>query len=87
MDSLDSLADTLARDALTAETETGDDRIVDEVGRALGQLSPTMQESYLTSIRMRRAAARGRARLNDLLEARRAGHEIKYSKLPMDDGH
>jgi hypothetical protein len=87
MESLDSLADTLARDALAAETETGDDRIVDEVGRALGQLSPTMQEAYLTSIRMRRAAARGRTRLNELLEARRAGREVKYSKLPMDDGH
>ncbi len=87
MDQLDSLADTLARDALAAEAETGDDRIVDEVGRALGQLSPTMQETYMTSVRMRRAAARGRARLTELVEARRAGREVKYSQVQLDDGH
>ncbi len=87
MESLDSLADSLASDALAAEAETGDERIVDEVGRALGQLSPSMQEAYMTSVRMRRAAARGRTRLNELLEARRAGRDVKYSKIPLDDGH
>jgi hypothetical protein len=87
METLDSLADGLARDALAAEAETGDTRIVDEVARSIGQLSPTMQEAYMTSVRMRRAAARGRTRLTDLLEARRAGREVSYSKVPLDDGH
>jgi limonene-1,2-epoxide hydrolase len=86
-DDLDTLADRLARDALAAEAETGDDRIVDEVGRALGQLSPSMQEIYMTSVRMRRAAARGRARLTELVEARRAGREVTYAPMQSNDGH
>jgi limonene-1,2-epoxide hydrolase len=87
METLDSLADDLARDALAAEAETGDTRLVDDVGRTIGQLSPSMQEAYMTSIRMRRAAARGRARLTELLEARRAGREVTYAKVLPSDGH
>jgi hypothetical protein len=59
MSILEDLADGLAKDALAAETGP-DDKIVDEVAKVVGALSTTLEEAYLTSIRVRRAEARGR---------------------------
>lgn len=66
---LEDLADELARDALDLATRNGDAKIVDEVSELVGSTSTTLQECYLTSVRIRRAAARGR----DLLVRRSAG--------------
>ena len=63
---LQDLADKLAADALAAEAELGDERLVDDIAKILADTSSTTQEAFLTSVRIRRAEARARK----LLEAR-----------------
>jgi hypothetical protein len=62
---LDDLADDLAKDALEFADKSGDEHIVDEISTIVGATSSTLQEAYLTSIRMRIAEARGRKLLSD----------------------
>lgn len=57
---LDDLADALARDAIAAAEKLGDETIIRQVGDQLGASSSTMQEAYLTSIRIRLAEQRAR---------------------------
>lgn len=70
---LDDLADALARDAIAAADKLGDDAIVRLVGDQLGASSSTMQEAYLTSVRIRLAEKRARQflenQINGLTEA------------------
>jgi hypothetical protein len=73
MSFIEDLADDLARDAIAAGDEMGDDRFYEHVSKAVGVLSPTLQEAFMTSIRMRLAEKRGRRALNDALNAFRAG--------------
>jgi hypothetical protein len=54
------IADELAQKALQAFESSGDEKIVDQVGEILGASSQTLQEAYLTSIRVRRAEKRAR---------------------------
>ncbi|MEI4486419.1 hypothetical protein V8J36_09470 [Frigidibacter sp. MR17.14] len=68
---VDDLGDALARDVLAAQDELGDDRFYDKVSRTVGALSPTLQEAFMTSIRLRLAEMRGRAFLEASLKARR----------------
>ena len=56
---LDDLADELARDVLDALDELGDDRFYEKVAKSVGELSPTLQETFMTSIRLRLAERRG----------------------------
>ena len=63
MDILQSVADELAREALKAQQDSGDEKIVDKVGEALGASSQTLQEAYQTAVRVRRAEARAIAML------------------------
>ena len=66
MSMLEDLANKLARDALAAEARSGNEEIVDEVSKTLGDTSSTMQEAYLTAIRIFRAEARGREVLEEI---------------------
>lgn len=66
MGMLEDLADGLAKDALAVETGP-DDKIVDDVSKIIGASSTTLQEAYLTAVRVRRAEARGRALINERL--------------------
>lgn len=70
---LDDLADELARDVLDALDELGDDRFYEKVAKSVGELSPTLQETFMTSIRLRLAERRGRRTLEQALAKRRAG--------------
>ncbi|WP_126978600.1 hypothetical protein [Frigidibacter oleivorans] len=70
---IDDLADKLAQDVLAAQPELDDDRFYEKVARSIGALSPTMQEAFMTSIRLRLAELRGRAFLEASLKARREG--------------
>lgn len=70
---LDELADALARDVLAAQPELDDDRFYEKVAAAVGALSPTMQEAFMTSIRLRLAEMRGRTLLEAALRGRRTG--------------
>jgi len=63
MQLLEVLADDLAREALAAAEVSGDTMIVDQVGEVLGASSQTLQEAYLTAVRVRRAEVRARALL------------------------
>ncbi len=71
-DFIQDLADDLARDVLAAQGELGDDRFYEQVSKVLLSASPTLQEAFMTSIRIRLAEARGRAVLDQALKARRA---------------
>ncbi|MEI4470649.1 hypothetical protein [Frigidibacter sp. MR17.24] len=68
---VDDLADALARDVLAAQPELDDDRFYDKVSAAVGALSPTLQEAFMTSVRLRLAEIRGRRFLEAALQARR----------------
>ena len=63
---VEDLADALAVDALKAERETGDDKIVDRVAEILGADSITTQEAFMTAVRVRKADRRARAYLSKL---------------------
>jgi hypothetical protein len=67
----EDLADALARDVLDAQDELGDDRFFEKVAKHLGDLSPTTQEAFMTAIRVRMAARRGRDFLDRALAAKR----------------
>lgn len=87
MSFIQELADTLARDVLEAQGELGDDRFYEQVGRVLLAASPTLQEAYMTSIRIRLAEARGRDFLNRALKARREGADAPDAPRDVSLGH
>ena len=60
MSILEDVADDLAREALKAEADKGDETIIQKVADAIGNSSPTMQEAFLTQVRVRRAEMRAR---------------------------
>ena len=68
---VDKVANELADLALADQKATGDIGIVDMIGDVLGASSQTLQETYLTAVRVRRAEERARAIL-----AERAGKPI-----------
>ena len=65
----DDVADKLAQEVLALVEETGDEGIIDEVKKVIGTSSTTLEEAYLTAVRVRRAEARALA----MLANRRAG--------------
>ncbi len=65
MSYLDKTADELADLALAEQDASGDEKIVANIGEVLGASSQTLQEAYLTAVRVRRAEARARAMLAD----------------------
>lgn len=70
---IEDLADGLARDTIAAMVEMGDDRFYYEVAKVVGTSSPTLQEAFLTSMRIRLAEQRGRQFLDATLKALRDG--------------
>ena len=62
---VETLADALAKEALAAMEKTGDEKLTDDISKAIGASSPTMQEEFLTAVRVRRAEKRGRDLLED----------------------
>ncbi len=79
---VDDLADRLAEDVMRAMAELGNDRLYLDVGKVLGTSSPSLQESFLTSVRLRLAEARGRKFLDDTLAAAEGGGKAPY--VPTD---
>lgn len=84
MSFIDDLADALARDVLAADAELGDDRFYEKVARVLAASSPTLQEAFMTSIRIRSAERRARLFFEAALEAKRTGG--KAPEAPRDMG-
>ncbi|WP_170381100.1 hypothetical protein [Ruegeria atlantica] len=59
-DTITSLAAKLAEDTMKVMDETGDDRFFVEVGEVLGASSQTLEEAFLTEIRVRLAERKAR---------------------------
>ena len=71
MSVVQELADQLAADVLAAEPELEDDRFYEKVSRVLMAASPTFQEAFITSVRIRLAERRGRIFLEKAIAAKR----------------
>lgn len=65
---IDDLAEELARDAITLSKKIGDDRFPEDLGKSIGTTSTTLEEAYLTALRLFRAEERAR----EVLAAREA---------------
>lgn len=85
MSVIQELADQLAEDVLAAEAELEDDRFYEKVSRVLMAASPTFQEAFITSVRVRLAERRGRDFLEKALAARR-GEIDEEPVAPVDMG-
>ncbi|WP_109464497.1 hypothetical protein [Albibacillus kandeliae] len=55
MSTIESLAAKLADDTMAAMEETGNDRLFMEVAGVIGTSSQTLEEAYLSEIRVRQA--------------------------------
>ncbi len=60
MSALEDLADALARDTIDEAERQNRPDLVDEVAKQLAATSTTMEEAYLTAIRVRQAERRAR---------------------------
>ena len=69
---LEDLADALAKDAIEGANETGDERLIEEIAKQLAATSSTMEEAYMTSIRVRLSERRAREFLKTRLARARA---------------
>lgn len=65
-------AQDIAMQALAEAAASGDPKIVDQIGEMMAASSQSLQEAYLTAIRVRRAEARAREMLA-AAAAKRAG--------------
>lgn len=63
---VEDVADELATQSLVIINATGDDAFVAKVAEAIGGSSQTMEEAYLTAVRVRRAEQRARKLLDSL---------------------
>lgn len=83
---LDELADALARDTIKHAAELGDeDDVIRAVAKQLGASSTTMEEAFMTSIRVRLAERRARRFLE--AQVKQGFLEKPTGPQMMDDGH
>lgn len=87
MSFIQELADKLAKDVLESQDELGSDTFYEQVGRVLLAASPTLQEAYMTSIRIRLAERRGRDFLDRALKAKREGGKAPDAPRDTSVGH
>lgn len=69
---LETTAEELAAKAMKTAKETGDITVIDKVSKAIGDTSSTLQEAYLTAVRINSAAERG----HEMLDQINAGETI-----------
>ncbi len=85
MSLLEETASKLAQRAMEMIVKTGDENIERRVADEIGASSPTLQETYLTAMRILKAERRGLL----LLEKYDKGEDIpvaQISSIPQDDG-
>ena len=63
---VEDVADELALESLKIINATGDDAFVQRIADTIGGSSQTMEEAYLTAVRVRRAEQRAREALNQI---------------------
>jgi hypothetical protein len=72
--------------SIAAMAETDNDRLYMEVARVLGGSSPTLQEAFLTAVRVRLAGLRGQKFIDQTLKASREGGKAPEApRAPMSD--
>ena len=72
---LQTLASKLAKETLALQRQTGEDRLYMEVGKVLGQSSQTLEEAFLTEVRVRMAEEKARAFLKERVAEIRAAQK------------
>ncbi|KUP92597.1 hypothetical protein [Tritonibacter horizontis] len=77
MSTLDRLAAQLAEDTLKVQDALEEDRIYMEVAQVLGAASQSLEEAYLTEIRVRLAERTAREFLTTRLETAKAALEAR----------
>ncbi|MBP9184300.1 MAG: hypothetical protein KBF78_14285 [Fuscovulum sp.] len=87
MSFIQDLADQLAKDVLDSQAELGNDTFYEQVGKVLLAASPTLQEAFMTSIRIRLAERRGRDFLVRTLKAHRDGGKAPEAPRDVSLGH
>ncbi|GHC43599.1 hypothetical protein [Neogemmobacter tilapiae] len=87
MSLIEDLGERLARDVLASREELGDDYFHEKVSKVLGAASPTMQEAFMTAIKMYLAEERGRLFLYETLAAVRGvtAKEVAATMGPRND--
>ena len=84
MGTIETLAQKLAIDTLKIQEATDQDRLYVEVGEVLGAASQSLEEAFLTEVRVRLAERKAR----DFLNRRLAELESKATgQLPNSDAH
>lgn len=85
-DFIQELADGLAKDVLENSPELGDLFFYEQVSKVIGASSPTLQEAFMTSIRIRMAEKRGRDFLEKALRAKREGGKMPEAPREAEKG-
>ncbi len=73
MSYIEDLGMHLADEALAEAAASGDEKLIDRIAAMLAASSQSMEESYLTGIRVRRAEARAKEMIQDSINKRTAG--------------
>ena len=68
MGTIETLAQKLAIDTLKVQDATGEERLYVEVGQVLGAASQSLEEAFLTDMRVRLAERKARDFLNSRIE-------------------
>lgn len=74
---IEEVADGLAKRASEYMNRSGDDMVEKRMADELGAVSPTLQEAFLTALRMRKAEFRG----HSLLDKFEAGEHIPKAAI------
>ena len=72
-DFIQELADNLARDVLETSREMGDAFFYEQIAKVIGESSPTLQDAFMTSIRIRLADKRARDFMARAVAAKKTG--------------
>ena len=62
---MEGIADDLAQEVIAAAQELGDDNLITEIARVIGASSTTLQEAFMTAIRVRLSEQRARKALEE----------------------
>ncbi len=82
MSTLDTLAAKLAEDTLKVQDALGEDSMYMEIAQVLGAASQSLEEAFLTEVRIRLAERKARDFLNKRLEAAKAALEAEARNQP-----
>ncbi len=66
---LEGIADDLARKVLATTDGLDDNTVIDQMAAAMGASSATLQEAFLTAVRIRRAEMRANAIVDKIIKA------------------